>query len=108
MNTVESAKHKKALYYIKEVLWQVESEFAKNSREALVDFNKLVLGSAKNKLFIGPHVSDQESFIEVLRPAAKQCSGSVFLGMISHPAEWDSEDSSKIDFWKLSDGKWQK
>ena len=107
VSAVESAKHKKKLYYIKEVLWQVESEFAKNSREALVDFNKLVLGSAKNKLFIGPLVNDQESFIDVLRPAAKGCSGSVFLGLIPHPAEWVYDDSTKIDLWCYSDGKWQ-
>ena len=56
-----------------EVLWQVESEFANNSRETLKDFNKLVCGSAKHKLFVGSQVSDRESFIHVLLPAARAC-----------------------------------
>ena len=38
---VESSIHKKKLCFIKEVLWQVESEFAHNTRNALIDFNKL-------------------------------------------------------------------
>ena len=49
---VESSIHKKKLCFIKEVLWQVESEFAHDTRITLIDFNKLVLGSGKNKLFI--------------------------------------------------------
>lgn len=49
---VESFVRGKKLLFIKEVLWQIESEFAHNSRSTLVDFNKLVLVSGKNKLFI--------------------------------------------------------
>ena len=88
--SVESAFHKKNLLYFKESLWQVESEFARDSRQALIDFNKLVLGSAQNKLFIGPLVRDQASFMKVLVPAASVCSGNLFAAFIPHPSKWDN------------------
>ena len=104
---VASNTHKKKLYYVKEALWQVESEFAKDSRQALVDFNKLVLGAAKNKLFIGPHVHDTESFINVLLPPAAACSGSVFLCLLPHPSEWHSGNDALIELFEYFDGKWK-
>ena len=97
---VESYVHKKKLYFIKEVLWQVESEFARNTRSLLVDFNKLVLGSAKNKLFIASQVKKgtENSFLKVLKPAAAYCTGDVYVGMIPHPGDWaDTQDD--IHLW---------
>lgn len=49
---VQSVVQGKELEYIKKPLWQVESEFARDSRAVLIDFNKLVLGSARNKLLV--------------------------------------------------------
>lgn len=107
---VPSATHKKELYYVKEALWQIESEFAKDSRQAVVDFNKLVLGAAKKKLFIGPQVNDTKSFMEVLAPPAAACSESesVFLCLIPHPAEWDRGKEAFISLWIFQNGSWQK
>ena len=87
---VESSLHKKRLLSIMEVEWQVESEFAHNTRSTLVDFNKLVLGSAKNKLFVASQVKKgtENSFLKVLQPAAGYCTGDVYVGMIPHPANW--------------------
>ena len=87
---VESPLHKKKLCFVKEALWQVESELAHNTRSCLVDFNKLVLGSAENKLFIASHgrKSAEDSLVRVLRPAADCCTGDVYVGVIPHPARW--------------------
>ena len=97
---VESSVHKTKLLFIKEVLWQVESEFAHDSRKALVDFNKLVLGSGKNKLFIGSQVKKgtENSFLSVLRPAAGYCTGDVYVGMIPHPSKWVDIDND-VHLW---------
>lgn len=84
---VQSAVQNKTLYYVREVFWQIESEFARDSRQALIDFNKLVLGSAKNKLFVGPRVNDNHSFLDVLRPAAQACQGNIFASLIPHPRD---------------------
>ena len=97
---VESSTHKKKLCFIKEVLWQVESEFAHNSKSALIDFNKLVLGSGKNKLFIASQVKKgtENSFLSVLRPAAGYCTGDVYVGMIPHPSKWVDADTD-VHLW---------
>ena len=100
VGTVESPVHKEKLCFIKEVLWQVESELAHNSKSALIDFNKLVLGSAENKLFIASQVKSgtENSFLEVLKPAARYCIGDVYVGMIPHPDDWvDTEND--IHLW---------
>ena len=55
IGTVAANIHDTNLDTIKRVLWQVESEFSSNTREAVKDFNKLVAGSGENKLFIGPY-----------------------------------------------------
>jgi len=97
---VESSLHKKNLCFIKEVLWQVESEFAHNTRSSLVDFNKLVLGSGKNKLFVASQVKNgtENSFLKVLKPAAQYCTGDVYVGMIPHPSNWVDTDN-EIHLW---------
>jgi len=97
---VESSVHKKKLCFIKEVLWQVESEFAHNTRSALLDFNKLVLGSGKNKLFVASQVKrgTEKTFLKVLQPAAQYCTGDVYVGMIPHPSSWVDTDN-EIHLW---------
>ncbi len=97
---VESPLHKKKLYFIREVLWQVESELAHNARSSLVNFNKLVLGSAKNKLFIASQVKKgaENSLLKVLKPAASYCTGDVYVGMIPHPANWLDSDND-VHLW---------
>jgi hypothetical protein len=97
---VESPVHKKKLCFIKEVLWQVESEFAHNTRSSLIDFNKLVLGSGKNKLFIASQVKKgtENVFLRVLKPAAGYCSGDVYVGMIPHPSKW-ADAGGDVHLW---------
>ncbi len=58
IGTVQANIHDTRLDTVKSVLWQVESEFSSDSREAVKDFNKLVAGSGENKLFIGPYLGD--------------------------------------------------
>lgn len=102
VDEVASSTHKKKMYYIKETLWQVESEFAHDSRQALIDFNKLVLGSAQNKLFIGPQVRKgrEQSFLNVLKPAALACTGNVYVALVPHPAKWKDTDSA-VRLWSM-------
>ena len=97
---VESSIHKKKLCFIKEVLWQVESEFAHNTRSSLIDFNKLVLGSGKNKLFIASQVKKgtESQFLSVLKPAAGYCIGDIYVGMILHPSKWINA-SNNVHLW---------
>jgi len=103
---VESALHGKKLLFIKDVFWQVESEFTHDSRKALIDFNKLVLGSAKNKLFIGSRARKEKenSFLSVLQPAARSCTGDVYVSLIPHPSRWVDIDND-VHLWTLKNAK---
>ncbi len=105
VGNVPSARHRKSLTYIKEVIWQVESEFARDSGQALRDFNKLVLGTGHNKLFVGPIVHDNQPFVDVLLRAAAACTGDVHVALIPHPGEWDAF-GQKIYIAKYKNGKW--
>ncbi len=105
VDSVPSARHRKELFYVKDVLWQVESEFAPDSRQALVDFNKLVLGSAEYKLFIGPQVDDPVEFLNVLLPPAEACIGTVYVALLPQPQDW-GEKPDRADVWKLSGKQW--
>lgn len=102
---VESAKQKKRLYYIREAIWQIESEFAEDSRQALIDFNKLVIGRAKNKLFVGTQVSDNTSYLNVLASPARICQNigdRVYAVLLPHPRDWNHSNS--ILMWRFESG----
>lgn len=102
---VPSAVHKKDLTFITGAIWQIESEFAKNSRHAIHDFNKLVIGSAPNKLFIGPIVKDIEAFTRTLLSPALRCAGSVLLALVTHPRD-RRERTLEVKVWQLLDQSW--
>jgi hypothetical protein len=103
-----SARRGKTLRYVTKALWQVESEFARDSFEAVEDFNKLVIGSADNKLFIGPRLapSEQSQFLDALLPVARCCSGNVYVAAVSHPDEWEPNPPD-VSLWQLAGGAWQ-
>jgi hypothetical protein len=100
----KSPRHKKVLTFVSRAIWQIESEFAADAREALFDFNKLVLGSASHKLFIGPKTNDDMRFLESLLPAARCCSGEVFVALATHPAKWSSDVD--VAFWRTGGDGW--
>jgi hypothetical protein len=102
---VASSAHGKRLLYVRDALWQVESEFARDSGQALMDFNKLVLGSAENKLSVGPHVYDEGAFLGVLARAACRCSGAVYAALVPHPDRWDAGER-QVAVWRLNGGRW--
>jgi hypothetical protein len=103
---VHSGKSGKNLSYVTNGLWLVESEMAQNKREALYDFNKLVLGSAENLLFVGPHVIDEADYLRILGEAAKFCSGRVFVALIPHPKDWGNEFFKPVDAWEWRNREW--
>jgi hypothetical protein len=103
---VASVLEKETLTYITKAIWEIESEFARNSREAIYDFNKLVLGSSENKLFIGPQVSDEAGFLNPLIEVAKHCKSNTFVALVPHPSEWKSK-SLDVHCWLFNAG-WQK
>jgi len=100
---LKSPNQKQTLAYVTQALWQVESEFGKSTKEVFVDFNKLVLGDSKQKLFIGSTNNFQDEIKEALIHPAKFCQGDVYLAFIPHPNTWDGEKLD-IELWRKSNG----
>lgn len=96
------------LRHVVEPLWAIESELAKRRREAVYDFNKLVLARARNKLFIGPQVHDEDAFIACLGHVADACEASVHLALVPHPSEWAAGAPASARLWTRSPGVWER
>jgi len=104
--TVDSGASGKNLSIVTKGIWAVESELAKDKREALYDFNKLVLGASDRKLFVGPRVKDEQDYLRVLGEAARHCSGEIFVALIPHPEEWPDRGSESVVAWEWKSGEW--
>jgi hypothetical protein len=91
INKTESPRHRE-LTYIEKALWLVESEMAKDTRQMVHDFNKLVVGNSENKLFVGPLTKKIIEFLPELVKVANHCNGNLFLCLIPHPSAWGNEE----------------
>lgn len=97
--SIEPAKQKqKQLFAITGCQWIVESEFhRKNSRELLKDFNKLQIGTSKNKLFIMSAGCGLEQWAkDTFRELAHDSASNFYLAFVPHPNDWSSENASSI------------
>jgi hypothetical protein len=100
---VRSRSENGNLTYVTGAIWQVESEFARNRRQAIYDFNKLVLGSSQNKLFIGPIVSDEDVFLQTVGGPAKYCDSNTYIALVRHPSKWKLVPLD-VHCWKFDNG----
>ncbi|MGA2448330.1 MAG: hypothetical protein ABTD50_06635 [Polyangiaceae bacterium] len=92
-DSTAAARGTEQLSFIARGVLAVESEFARDSREAMYDFNKLVLCAAECKLFIGPRVTSEATFLAPLSAAAAHCTGTVLAVLVPHPSEWTAGQS---------------
>ena len=98
------------LVFVKEGIWTIESEMAKNSREMLYDFNKLLVSSSRSKLFVGPLSSYNDEVLALLNNTVKDslCTGSFYFTLIPHPDDWEkietfNQEKSAIDNLSFDD-----
>lgn len=105
-DTVQSAAQRKPLSFVTKGLLAVESEMAKDTRGAIYDFNKLVLGAAEEKLFIGPVVANGNAYRETLKAVARNCRGRLQLAHIPHPEDWGRLGEDAIELWAWEEGDW--
>ncbi|MCF8369268.1 MAG: hypothetical protein K9G76_09520 [Bacteroidales bacterium] len=80
------------LAYIEKALWLVESEMAKDTRQLVYDFNKLVIGDSENKLFVGPLTSHNDEILDVFKKIVVNCKGNVWVALVPHPGKWDEKE----------------
>ena len=89
-----SATGRALLHFVTKTHWIVESEFEPNSRDAIVDMSKLVMGNSENVLFIGSAVGPKPGYLDMLGKVAKHCSGHTYLALIEHPGKWKTQTPS--------------
>ena len=94
--------HEERASYVREVLWQVAVHLGQDPRETLQALNRLVVGSATNKLLVGPQHGDATSVLNTLQPAAAACSGQLFLAF----APLDSAPDAAPRMWRFRGGRW--
>ncbi len=93
--------------YIAEALWQVEVDFSRDWRKAIVAINRLTCGAAPQKLLIAAAPArGLERFLETLRAPASASRGELNLALVPHPADWD-DDLRAPQVWRLVDGDWR-
>ena len=108
-----SARGGRTLRYVTGAEWIVESEFARDSYQAVKDFNKLVIGSAQNKLFIGPRLgaSEEAGYLDALLPVARASAAngasSVYVALVPHPGEWATEKMSDVTLRRYARAGWE-
>ena len=108
-----SARGGRTLRYVTEALWLVESEFARDSFQAVKDFNKLVIGHAANKLFIGPRLGadDELGYLAALLPVARASAhngaSSVYAALVPHPGEWTTADIADVTLRRYTGAGWE-
>lgn len=103
---VPSASGRAELTFVSSLLVAIESELAANSREALYDFSKLVMGRALTSLFIGPCSTEEERYLAALGPAADCCAGTVLVALIPRPASWSDAGGVDVRLWRRMAGTW--
>lgn len=108
-----SARGGRTLRYVTGALWLVESEFARDSSQAVKDFNKLVIGQSKNKLFIGPRLgaADEAGYLDALLPVARASAAngesSVYAALVPHPGEWATPDVADVTLRRYTAAGWE-
>ena len=101
---VKSTVRKTPLPYISKCLWQVESEFSKDSREITKDFSKLVMGRSENQLFVSTYQRGrQQRALSMCSKIASRCNGNLYLCFVEHPEKWPNNPNSPSLFkWEGS------
>ena len=104
-----SIQGERELCFVKKAIWQIESEFQESNVRSLIwDFNKLVIGSGENKLFICSHPRPVKEglFLMALNPLAACCSGNVYIAFVTHPENWNGNAPYAVKCLKYDNGHW--
>ena len=92
-----------SFHYIAGALWQAEIVFSRDWRCVIQALNRLTAGSAGQKLLVAAQSADLPAS---LAAPANSCPGQLYLALLPHPDDWDSDDA-KSETWRMDGGEWQ-
>ena len=99
-------RQSREFFHLAEVLIQVEIELSRDWRLEVQALNRLVAGSASDKLLVAalPARGSGERLSTLQAPFAA-IPGAASLALIPHPSEWETVDAAP-EVWRLEDGEW--
>ncbi len=92
--------------FVADVLAQVEIELSREWQRELQALNRLISGSAAEKLLVAalPGRGSAAS-LETLQAPFAAIPGAACLALIPHPSDWESTEAEP-EVWRLDDGEW--
>ena len=92
--------------YVAEVLAQVEIELSREWQREIQALNRLIAGSAADKLLVAalPNRGSADHLKTLQAPFAA-IPGAASLALIPQPADWDATEASP-QVWRLGEGDW--
>ena len=114
----ESSKKVLPIYYQSKPIWQIESEFAEDTREIAIDFSKLLAGNADYAMMVSPEGKEKRDYY--MDEMKKMLESNVSLGrkilyflILPHPrdwvnkkGEWSLHNWDNNDWKKVKKGEW--
>ena len=114
----ESSKKVLPIYYQSKPIWQIESEFAEDTREIAIDFSKLLAGNADYAMMVSPEGKEKRDYY--MDEMKKMLESNVSLGrkilyflILPHPRdwvnkkrEWSLHNWDNNDWKKVKKGEW--
>ena len=114
----ESSKKVLPIYYQSKPIWQIESEFAEDTREIAIDFSKLLAGNADYAMMVSPEGKEKRDYY--MNEMKKMLESNVSLGrkilyflILPHPRdwvnkkrEWSLHNWDNNDWKKVKKGEW--
>lgn len=110
VDAVRSPVHQASLPFIREPLFQVESELKSDTRETLVDASKIVCGAAAQSLVVVPATPRPNHYLDTLAAIARRVRGGMFVAFVPHPRQWNPSAHPPVlhrwaqDRWRLVGG----
>jgi len=96
-NMFEGSKKVPPIYYQSQSIWQIESEFAENTREIAIDFSKLLAGNSDYAMMVSPvgKGKKNENITYYMNEMAKMLKSenalngkTLYFLLLPHPREW--------------------
>jgi len=100
---------KNLIPFIKEPIWQIESEFKPDMREIVKDFQKLISGIAPFKMMIVPYGKDDSKYYKTdTTHLAKLVRGELWMVAIQHPSKNWYGKPVKFELYRWDKDVWLK
>jgi len=85
------------IHYQAHSIWQIESEFAENTREIAIDFSKLFAGNADYAMMVGPRGKEKTNYymdeMKKMLMSIDTLNGKILYFLIlPHPRDWTDND----------------